>query len=101
MGPIECYGILMLFRVVAAKMSFHLSIQPFYSPLEIFVKTPTAAFLGRVDFPYVSVSLLFPPSLSISYVKNCHILSQNVEYGTFVANVTKNLTYALGGNNSG
>ena len=38
---------------------------------------------------------LFPPSLSISYIKNCHILSQNVKYGTFVANVTKNLTYAL------
>ena len=37
---------------------------------------------------------LFPPSLSISYIKNCHILSQNVKYGTFVANVTKNLTYA-------
>ena len=39
---------------------------------------------------------LFPPSLSISYIKNCHILSQNVKYGTFVANVTKNLSYALG-----
>ena len=38
---------------------------------------------------------LFPPYLSISYIKNCHILSQNVKYGTFVANVTKNLTYAL------
>ena len=37
---------------------------------------------------------LFPPSLSISYIKSCHILSQNVKYGTFVANVTKNLTYA-------
>ena len=44
---------------------------------------------------------LFPPYLSISYIKNCHILSQNVKYGTFVANVTKNLTYALWGNNSG
>ena len=32
----------------------------------------------------------FPPSLSISYIKNCLILSQNVKYGTFVANVTKN-----------
>ena len=32
---------------------------------------------------------LFPPSLSISYIKNCLILSQNVKYGTFVANVTK------------
>ena len=36
---------------------------------------------------------LFPPSLSISFIKNCHILSQNVKYGTFVANVTKNLIY--------
>ena len=25
---------------------------------------------------------LFPPSLSISYIKICHILSQNVKYGT-------------------
>ena len=47
------------------------------------------------------VLCLFPPSLSISYIKNCHILSQNVKYGTFVTNVTKNLTYALWGNNSG
>ena len=43
----------------------------------------------------------FPHSLSISSLsihflyQNCHILSQNVKYGTFVANVTKNLTYAL------
>ena len=37
---------------------------------------------------------LFPPSLSISYIKNCLILSQNVKYHIFVANVTKNLTYA-------
>ena len=28
---------------------------------------------------------LFPPSLSISYIKNCLILSQNVRYVTFVA----------------
>ena len=34
---------------------------------------------------------LFPPSLSISYIKNCLILSQNVKYGTFVANATKKL----------
>ena len=34
---------------------------------------------------------LFLPSLYISYIKICHILSQNVKYGTFVANVTKNL----------
>ena len=32
---------------------------------------------------------LFPPSLSISSIKICHILSQNVKYGIFVANVTK------------
>ena len=32
---------------------------------------------------------LYPPSLSISYIKICHILSQNVKYGIFVANVTK------------
>ena len=32
---------------------------------------------------------LFPPSLSISYIKNCHILWQNVKYSTFVANVTR------------
>ena len=45
---------------------------------------------------------LFISSLSIHFLyKICHILSQNAKYGTFVANVTKNLTYALGGNNSG
>ena len=44
---------------------------------------------------------LYPPSLSISYIKNCLILPQNVRYGTFVANVKKNLTYALWENNSG
>ena len=38
---------------------------------------------------------LFPPSLSISYIKICHILSQNVKYGTFVSKVTKILTYTL------
>ena len=38
---------------------------------------------------------LYPPSLSISYIKNCHILLQNVKYGTFVAMVTKISTYAL------
>ena len=31
---------------------------------------------------------LYPPSLSISYIKIGHILSQNVKYGIFVANVT-------------
>ena len=44
---------------------------------------------------------LYPPSLSISYIKICHILSQNVKYGIFVANVTKNLPYVLRENNSG
>ena len=43
---------------------------------------------------------LFPPSLSISFIKNCLILSQNIKYGTFVANVTKSLTYTLWENNS-
>ena len=37
-------------------------------------------------FPH---SLFISPSLSISYIKICHILSQNVKYGIFVANVTK------------
>ena len=44
---------------------------------------------------------LFPLSLSISYINNCLILSQNVKYGTFVANVTKTLTYLLWENSSG
>ena len=45
----------------------------------------------------------FTPSLSISYIKNCFILLQNVKYVTFVANVTKNLTltYAPWENSSG
>ena len=34
-------------------------------------------------------------------IKDCLILSENVKYGTFVANVTKNLTYVLWENNSG
>ena len=45
---------------------------------------------------------LFISSLSIHFhIKICLILSQNVKYGTFVANVTKTLTYALLGNISG
>ena len=48
-----------------------------------------------------SFSPIFPPPLSFSCIKNCLILSQNVKYGTFVANVTKNLTYSLWENNSG
>ena len=49
-------------------------------------------------FPH---SLCISLSLSISYIKICHILSQRVKYGTFVANVTKNLTYQVLGSNSG
>ena len=40
------------------------------------------------------------PRLSMPF-KICHILLKNVKYGTCVANVTKNLTYALWENNSG
>ena len=40
----------------------------------------------RENFLIIS---LYPPSLSISYIKICHILSQNVKYSIFVANVTK------------
>ena len=47
------------------------------------------------------IVFLFSPSLSISYIKNCLTLSQNVKHGTFVANVKKNLTYALWENYSG
>ena len=39
---------------------------------------------------HVLIFSLFPPSLSISFPRNCHILSQSVKYDTFVANVTKN-----------
>ena len=38
------------------------------------------------------IFLFFPPSLSISHIKNCIILLQNVKYVNFFANVTKNLT---------
>ena len=44
---------------------------------------------------------LFPSSLSISYIKNCLILSQKAKYGTFAGNVTKKLSYAPWENNSG
>ena len=45
---------------------------------------------------------LFISFLSIHFqIKSCLILLQNVKYGTFVANVTKNLLYALWENNSG
>ena len=46
------------------------------------------------SLPFLIFSL-FSLSLSISYIKNCHILWQSVKHGTFVANVTKNLTYPL------
>ena len=49
----------------------------------------------EIHFLHFLIFSLFPSSLSISYIKNCLILSQNVKYGTFIANVTKNLTYAL------
>ena len=47
----------------------------------------------EIDF----LHFLYPflPSFPISYIKIRHILLQNVKYGTFVPNVTKNLTYAL------
>ena len=48
-----------------------------------------------------SFYFLFPPSLSISYIKNCLILSQNVKYDTCVANVTKSFSYVQWENNSG
>ena len=48
-----------------------------------------------IHFLHFLIFSLFPPSLSISYIKNCDILWQNVKNGTFVANVAKNLTYAL------
>ena len=43
----------------------------------------------------------FPPSLSISASKFVTFCRKMLKYGTFVANVTKILTYALWGNNSG
>ena len=48
-----------------------------------------------------SFSLYFLPLYSFPIF--CQILSQNIKYGTFVANftTTKNLAYALWGNNSG
>ena len=55
----------------------------------------------EIQCPHFFIFSLFPPSLSISYIKNCLILLQNVEYSTFVANVTKNVTYVLWENNSG
>ena len=49
----------------------------------------------EIDSLHFLILSLFPPSLSISYIKMRHILLQNVKYGTFVANVTKISTYAL------
>ena len=37
----------------------------------------------------------FPHFLFISFIKKCLILSHNVKSGTFVANITKNLTRAM------
>ena len=56
---------------------------------------------GEIYSLHFLIFSFFPPSLVISYIKNCLILSPNVNYSTFVANVTKNLTYELWGNNSG
>ena len=53
---------------------------------------------GDIHSLHFLIFSLFPPSLSISYIENCLILSQNVKLGIFV---TKNLTYALWENNSG
>ena len=50
----------------------------------------------EIHFLHFLILSLFPPSLSISCIKNCLILSQNVKYDTFVA---KNLTYAQWENN--
>ena len=47
----------------------------------------------EIDSLHFFILSPFPPPLSISYIKICHILLQNVNYGTFVANVTKVLTY--------
>ena len=38
-----------------------------------------------------SFSLYFLPLYPFPIIKKCHILSQNVKYGTFDANVTKQL----------
>ena len=50
--------------------------------------------IHSATFPH-SLCTLLPPSLSISYIKTCQILSKNYKYGIFVANFTKELTYAL------
>ena len=49
---------------------------------------------------YVKIFATKVPYLTFC-IKICHILSQNVKYGTFVANVTKKSTYTIWGNNSG
>ena len=49
----------------------------------------------KIHSLHLLILSLFSPSLSISYTKIYHNLSQNVNYGTFVANVTKNLIYTL------
>ena len=50
---------------------------------------------------FIIFSFFFSLSFHFHYIKNCLTLSQNVNYGTFVANVKKNLTYALCENYSG
>ena len=52
----------------------------------------------RITLHIYSFSLYFLPLYQFPISK---LLSQNVKYGTFVANVTKNLAYALWENNSG
>ena len=47
---------------------------------------------------FLIFSLFPPPPVSISYIKNCLILSRNVKYGPFVANVIKNLASILNEN---
>ena len=49
----------------------------------------------EIHYLHFLIFSLFPPSLSISYIKNCIILAQNGQYGTFVVNVTKKLSYVL------
>ena len=63
--------------------------------LTLYISSFSLYFLPLSPFPHS----LFISSLSFLYQMR-RILLQNVKYGTFVANVTKILTYALWGNNS-
>ena len=49
----------------------------------------------EIHYLHILIFSLFPPSLSMSYIENCLIMSQNVKHSTFVANVTKK-TYHTG-----